>query len=140
MLKLLLSLYFISYFCYIFYTRTPDYFDGETSNAVITINPITKNAIANFKISAVDFNIDASYPLRKLKQGDKVEVIYLPSNPQTAAVYRFWGYWITWGELLMSVILLLGLYQLAVSITYNPTEAAVLDQMDKEEMPKTKYD
>ena len=140
MLKLLLSLYFTCYFCYIFYTRTPDYFDGETTTATISINPVTQKAIANFTLASITYSITANYPLRKLKQGDKVEIIYLPSKPEAAVVYSFWGYWITWGELVMSIILLLALYQLAVSITYNPTPEAIIDQMDKEDMPKTKYD
>jgi hypothetical protein len=40
----------------------------------------------------------------------------------------------------MSIILLLLLYQLAVSITYNPTQEAILDQVAIEDLPKSKYD
>jgi len=140
MLKLLLSLYFISYFCYIFYTRTPDYFDGETIAATNNINPTTQKATASFTISSKTYTIDTYYPFRQLKQGEKIQIIYLPSKPETAVVYSFWGYWITWGELLMSIILLLLLYQLAVSITYNPTQEAILDQVAIEDLPKSKYD
>lgn len=140
MLKLLLSLYFTCYFCYIFYTRVPDYFDGETVMATIKIDSKTSNALANYTIASKQYQINAEYPLRKLKDGETVELIYNPSKPEMAAVYSLWGYWFTWGELIMSVVLLLGLYKLATSITQNPTEQAIKDQMETIDEPKKKYD
>ena len=140
MLKLLLSLYFTCYFCYIFYTRVPDYFDGETVMATIKINSTTNNTFANYTIDSKQYQISADYPLRKLKDGESVELIYNPSKPEIAAVYSLWGYWFTWGELIMSVVLLLGLYKLATSITQNPTEQAIKDQMETADEPKKKYD
>jgi hypothetical protein len=140
MLKLLLSLYFTCYFCYIFYTRVPDYFDGETVMATIKIDGKTNKALANYIVASKQYEINADYPLRKFKDEEKVELIYNPSKPEMAAIYSLWGYWFTWGELIMSVVLLLGLYKLATSITQNPTEQAINDQMETTDEPKKKYD
>jgi hypothetical protein len=140
MLKLLLSLYFTCYFCYIFYTRVPDYFDGETVIATIKINQHTNQATAHYYIASNQYSFNANYPFRKLQDGEKVEVIYNPSKPETASLYSFWGYWFTWGELLMSSILLFALFQLAVSITNNPSENLVNESNDIADIPKRKYE
>jgi hypothetical protein len=108
--------------------------------ATIKIDSKTSNALANYTIASKQYQINAEYPLRKLKDGETVELIYNPSKPEMAAVYSLWGYWFTWGELIMSVVLLLGLYKLATSITQNPTGQAIKDQMETIDEPKKKYD
>ncbi len=119
----------------------PDYFDGETVIATVKIDSKESNAFANYTIASKQYVINVDYPLRKLKDGESVELIYNPSKPEMAAIYSLWGYWFTWGELIMSVVLLLGLYKLATSITQNPTEEALIDQLEiTDEEPKRKYD
>jgi hypothetical protein len=140
MLKLLLSLYFTCYFCYIFYTRVPDYFDGETVVATIKIDSKTNNATANYVIGSKRYCINANYPLRKLNEGENLEIIYNPSKPEMAAVYSLWGYWFCWGELLMSLILLFALFQLSESIIKNPAEDLLKGEEEIDEAPKRKYD
>ena len=140
MLKLLFSLYLICYCCYIFYTREPDYFDGETTQAIIQINEQTKTATATFLVANKIYTINANYFLRKLKNNQKIEIIYVPHHPEKAAVYSLWGYWVCWGELLMSTILLLALYQLSVSITQNPSAETIKSQQEIIDVPLKKYD
>lgn len=108
--------------------------------AIVKINSKTNDALANYTIASKQYQINADYPLRKLKDGESVELVYNPSKPEMAAVYSLWGYWFSWGELIMSVVLLLGLYKLATSITQNPTEQALKDQMETTDKPKKKYD
>jgi hypothetical protein len=117
----------------------PDYFDGETLMATVQVDSKTNHAFANYTIASKQYTINADYPIRKLKDGERIELIYNPAKPEMAAVYRLWGYWFTWGELMMSVVLLLGLYKLATSITQNPTEAALKDQMETPDEPQRKY-
>jgi len=138
MLKLLFSLYFTCYFCYIFYTREPDYFDGELVAAIIKIDSKTNKATANYTIALKQYSINANYPLRKLQDQERVEIIYNPSKPETASIYTLWGFWFTWSELIMSAVLLLGLFQLAVSINKNPTED-LLQEGVPDALPKRKY-
>jgi len=83
--------------------------------------------------------IDARYIFRKWKEGDTLEVIYETNNPEKAAVYGFWGYWITWGELVASMALLLGLLLVAVIVTKNPTPGALVEQLEYKEEKKRKY-
>jgi hypothetical protein len=109
--------------------------------ATIKIDGKTNKALANYIVASKQYEINADYPLRKFKDEEKVELIYNPSKPEMAAIYSLWGYWFTWGELIMSVVLLLGLYKLATSITQNPTEEALIDQLEiTDEEPKRKYD
>ena len=140
MLKLLFSLYLTCYACYIFYSREPDFFDGETVAATIIIDSKTKAATAVYNIENKSYSINADYLFRHFENLQSVELIYLPQHPQKADVYSLWGYWFRWGELLMSSILLLAMFQLAVSITKNPTALALANQQETDEIPKRKYE
>jgi hypothetical protein len=59
--------------------------------------------------------------------------------PAKGAVYHWWGYWITWQELIGGVVLIILLFQLAKAITQNPTPEALLEQMEYKEERKKKY-
>ena len=139
MFKLLLSLYIVCYSCIIFYSREPDYFDGETAHAIIKIDSLQSNATAIFAIKSIQYKVNANYPLRKLVDGQKVEVIYKIATPEKAVIYSIWGYWFKMGELLMSVILLFGFYYLTISITFNPSPEAIKELEDYVETPQRKY-
>lgn len=139
MYKLLIVLYVVCYACYIFYTREPDYFDGEIATATITIDQSTKSEFAVFTVMNKTYQVNASYPLRKLVQNEEVKVIYKVSEPEVAVVYGFWGYWFKWGELLMSSILLIALFYLSVSITNNPSPESLYHQQNYVETPQRKY-
>lgn len=120
MFKLVFTLYAVCYACFIFYTREPDYFDREIAKATIAIK--NKKAIAFYNVDAKTYSINADYILKSWKNNESTDVIYNPAHPEKACVYSIWGYWFTWGELLLSSVLLFFLYQLALSITKNPAE------------------
>ncbi|MCX6209449.1 MAG: hypothetical protein NTZ59_08050 [Bacteroidetes bacterium] len=138
MFRLVVTLYAICYACYIFYTREPDYFDGETTIASISISS-NKKAIASYKVDSKIYSIDADYVFRSLHQGEETTVIYNPAHPEKAAVYSIWGYWFTWGELLLSSVLLFLLFQLSVGIIKNPTEELSENDADDETYRQKKY-
>ncbi|HMZ45248.1 MAG TPA: hypothetical protein PLU36_00445 [Chitinophagaceae bacterium] len=130
---------------YIIYSRVPDYFDGETAPATIhwlkdsTTNTTIPKAV--FIHGKTKYEVDARYVLRSLPENKKLTVIYLVKKPQNAVVYSWWGYWITWGELLTSILLLVALFQVAVAITKNPTPEAVMEQLEYfNAAKKRKYD
>jgi len=141
--KALVSLYIVCLGCYILFTRQPDYFDGERSPAIIQFikDSATGTPVPNavYHDGRKEHKIDARYVFRKWKAGDTLEVIYETANPEKAAVYIFWGYWITWGELLASVVLLLGLFRVAVVVTKSPAPEAVAEQLEYKEEKKRKY-
>jgi len=129
---------------YILYSREPDYFDGEISSATIHWLPdsthSTKIPKAVFKQDTTEYAVDARYLFRNLSENKKVNVIYATTNPEKAVVYSWWGYWITWGELLMSFILLVALFQVAAAVTNKPTPEALLEQMSEPKVKRRKYD
>jgi len=136
-------LYLVCFGCYILFTRQPDYFDGEKSPAVIKWLP---DSISHKNIPQAVYSdglkqhaIDARYFLRNWKEGDKLEVIYESGSPDKAAVYAFLGYWITWGELLATILIYLALFQIAISVTKNPTPEALVEQLEYKEVKKRKY-
>ena len=143
MLKQLFILYLIIFGCYILWSRQPDYFDGEKYPATIQMqldsasNKVLPKAIYSIGINI--YSVNASYPLINYHANEKVEVIVEHEHPSSAVVYRFWGYWITWGELLTSIFMAVLLFQVAVSITKNPTAEALKEQLSYQPEKKTKY-
>jgi hypothetical protein len=144
MYKFISILYFVIFGLYIWFSRQPDYFDGEFAPATIVVvkdsasqKLVTK---ANFTVGTVAYQVDADYLFRNYQAGDKIAVIYELSNPKKAAVYAIWGYWLTLGELIASIVMWFVLFQVAVSITKNPTPEAVLEQLEYVPEKKTKYD
>ncbi|NCT95449.1 MAG: hypothetical protein GXC72_13560 [Chitinophagaceae bacterium] len=143
MYKGIFTLYLVCFGCYLLFTRQPDYFDGEKAPAAIQMRWDSASGKtlpkAVFQTRGKQYAIDASYPLLHPQAGDSVTVIYEVANPEKAAVYRFWGYWLGWGELIMSVILCAALFQVAVSVTSNPAPEAVIEQLEYKEEKKTRY-
>lgn len=95
--------------------------------------------MAIYSIGSKQYAVKANYLFQEYHHGEKLSVIVSHEHPERAAVYRFWGYWITWEELLASVVIAVLLFQVAVSITRNPTPEAVLEQMEYQPEKKTKY-
>lgn len=144
MTKSLIILYLIIFGCYIVWTRQPDYFDGEKYPATIQLiqNSATGKTIpmAFYSVGIHQYSIPAYYPLLTYRSNEKVTVIFESAHPSKAKVYRFWGYWILWEELMGSIIALFLLFQVAVSITNNPSEGALKEQLAYQPQKKTKYD
>jgi hypothetical protein len=141
--KAVTILYLVCFGAYIVFTRQPDYFDGEKSPA--TIHWVADQAgglkipKAVFQEGGRQYAIDARYFLREWKEGDRAVVIFEMDRPEKAAVYLFWGYWLSWGELMATVLIYIALFQIAVSVTRNPTAASLIEQLDFKEEKKRKY-
>lgn len=143
MYKGVFILYLVCFGCYLLFTRQPDYFDGVQVPAIVrkTVNmtdgkPVLK---AVFNTGTKEFAIDPHYIFRNIEEGQKLTVIYETGLPEKGAVYTFWGYWISWGELVMSVVLCFALFQIAVSVTNNPSPESLIEQMEFKEEKKKKY-
>lgn len=143
MYKSIFILYLVCFGCYLLFTRQPDYFDGVQVPAVITkqLDSLTNKSIfkAVFNTGTKEYSVDPHYLFRSIVEGQQLTVIYETGVPEKGAVYTFWGYWITWGELVMSVILCFLLFQIAVSVTSNPSPESVIEQMEFKEEKKKKY-
>ncbi len=134
MIKLLVFLYVLCFPLYVLFTRQPDWFDSVRTPAVIVER--NNELVARFHTVSDTLYAEASYPLRSVKAGDNVEVIYEASQPQYAAVYSTWGYWIKWGEILASLALLFTVYLAAREITAGPDPSAVIDQLEENDRPR----
>ena len=143
MFRSILILYIVCFGCYILFTRQPDYFDGEKSPGIIHLMKDSTSGLiipkAVYHDGKKEHAIDARYFLREFSEGQKVEVIYESGSPEKGAVYMFWGYWMTWGELLATVLIYIALFQIAVNVTKNPSAESLIEQLEFKEEKKRKY-
>ena len=144
MLKPIIPFYIICLSLYVFFTRQPDYQDGEFTPGIIhfikdnkTQKPVPK---AFFSVDKLQDTINAYYPLRHLSEGEPVTIIYQPSDPSKAAVYKLWGYWLQWDELLASVFIPFILFYAAKAITAGPAPEAIVEQLEMRKPGKRKFD
>src|SRR5690349_16595758 len=110
-------MYIICFPVYVLFSRQPDYFDGELTNATIhftkdSLGKLQPNAV--YSLNEKTYSIDAAYLFKHYSEGENVRVIYEASEPEKGAVYRVWGYWLRWVELLFSILLLVIMYRAAV--------------------------
>lgn len=138
-------IYIVILAVYLLFTRTPDFFEGETQKATIHFVKDSTGQTAPFAFyvnGKQHLKIDARYVLRSLSEGEERTIIYDTQQPQAAVIYTFWGYWITWQELIGSIVLWVALYQVARAITSNPTPEGLLSELedDKPKPRKPRYD
>ena len=145
MYKAFIPFYLICFGLFIFFTRQPDYADGEfTTGAIhfiadsVSQKPV---ATASFMVDKKSYVINAAYALRNLKEGEKVSIIYETSNPQQAAVYSWWGYWIKWNELIAWILIPFILLKITKEITNNPTPEALIEDIEMNKpVKRRRYD
>jgi len=144
MYKIAIILYLVVFSLYILFSRQPDFFDGELTKATIHfIKDSSANKVepyAFYRTGKKDYSVKASYFFRKFTEGQKVDLIFEASQPKQGAVYSWWGYWITIGEVLFSLGLLIGMFFIATSITKNPTPEALMEQLNYKPVKKRKYE
>ena len=139
MKTIVVILYIVCFGCYILFTRQPDYFEGQFAPGTIVRQG--NELVAEFSDGSITRY--ANVPYRFLQHpGRKVQVIYEASDPSKAKVYGVLGYWITFGELIASLVIVVALYYVAVSITSNPTPEALIEELEatKKKPRKPRYD
>ncbi|HVX50371.1 MAG TPA: hypothetical protein VHB48_09440 [Chitinophagaceae bacterium] len=146
--KTVVIIYLVIFALYILFTRTPDIFDSDTAAAIIHYAKDTTGAsipFANYKVGDKSLKLDARYLFRDYYDGDTCTIRYSTTRPEVAAVDAVWGYWLTWRELIASIVLAIVLWQMAKAITRNPTPEGLLSELEddgsRESKPrKRKYD
>jgi hypothetical protein len=140
--KLILTLYIVCFPLYILFSRRPDYFDGELTKGTIHFANDSTKKLQPYAVYSVDekkYLVNAAYLFKHYNEGETVSVIYETSQPEKGGVYSVWGYWLRWGELLFSILLLLVMYRAAVAITSNPTPESLIEQLEDKPVRKRKY-
>lgn len=139
-----MPLYLVCLFCYILFSRDPDYFDGEFAQATMVSlydefydKPVL---VAEFSDGYKKHYANVDHSLGEHQLGEKVTVIYESKNPNRAKEYTFIGYWMGLNELFWSLLLLAVSWSAAYSITQNPTPEALLEQLNYKEPDKPRYD
>jgi hypothetical protein len=137
--KKITPFYIICFGLYVLFSRHPDYQDGEITTGIIHYiqdsmqKPVAK---AIFIIDKSQDTINAAYPLRNLKEGQSVNIIYETSDPSKAAVYAWWGYWFQWDEILESIFIIFVLLFAAKAITAKPTPEVLVGELETGEAKK----
>jgi len=130
----------------VYYTREPDYGDSDfTKGNIHFVNDSgsnRKDPVAFFTFLHEQYTVKADYLFKTYTEGQKVDIIYNTSDPSDASVYSLWGYWIRWKEVLAFVAVFVGLYQVAVALTSNPTPEALIEELEgmKKKPRRKKYD
>lgn len=144
MFKSAIILYVTCYSLYILFSRQPDFFDGEQTIGTIHF---VKDSSSAALVPTVQFSdgrnphsANAAYIFRSYVEAQKVPVIYEASQPEKAAVFSWWGYWITWTESLFSLLILVVFYFAAVSITSNPDAETVKARESYVPQKRRKYE
>ncbi len=121
------------------FTRQPDYFDSERTIGIIIQH--NNRLIAQFAEAGNIYYAVVPYEFLH-HSNERVEVIYETSDLSKAKQYGVLGYWITFGELIVSLIIISVLYYVAVSVTNNPTSEALIEEMEmgKRKPKRPKYD
>ena len=146
MIKLVAILFFACYPLFVFYTREPDFQDSDYTkgNIHFTLDSQSHQTepFAVFTFMRQVYTVKASYLFKSYSEGQKVDIIYDTNDPSDASVYSLWGYWIRWKELLAFIAIFVGLYQVAVALTSNPTPEALLEELEgmKKKPRRKKYD
>ena len=120
------------FFCYVLFSRVPDYFEGEFVNGTVstaTFSVKNKRPVLTVRYKVGDepytYQTNAWFISRHIP-GQTVTMIYNPSDPSIASVYAFVGYWITWNELFFTALVFIILFICAVIITgKNATDSTV---------------
>lgn len=143
MYKAVATIYIVCFVCYALFSRVPDYFDGEFIKGVVTNASFSDQKgspelTIDYRVGSETFHYKTEmWFLKKYKQGDAVEIIYNPSNPSSACIYAFIGYWIKWPELMFTAFFFIILFVSAVFITGKNNTPAIKND---DERRKRRYD
>ncbi len=143
MYKAITILYLVCFFCYVLFSRVPDYFYGDFIQGIVTEAAFSKEE--NRPKLVVTYNVGNEklkyttdmWFLTHYTRGQVVTIIYNPDHPAVSCIYAFIGYWIKWPELIFTSLFFILLFLAARSITgENSIEPATGDEPQK----KRKYD
>ena len=138
MIKSAIILFLILFLTYLPFSRVPDYFDSETTPAIIEQkgNQIVASFIENKKAYQVVLDTNKF----KHKIGQRVEIIYELSQPEHAKLKQAWGYWWQTKELLFAGGIFMVLLGVAFATTHKPHPDALKEQLDYKKENTSKYD
>jgi hypothetical protein len=137
LVKSSIILFLTCFFIYLPFSREPDYFDSETTPAIIVVKGGMVVAAYNEFGKPYDLILDKQ--LYGTKIGEKVIVRYELSHPEKAVINKAWGYWFIGKEIAWSFGIFAVLLGAAYATTNQPHPDALAEQLNYKQENKTKY-
>ena len=125
------------------FSRVPDYFEGEftvgtVSKAEFSVKDSHPVLVVVYQVENEKFTYTTNkWFLTSHVPGQKITLIYNPSNPAIVSIYGLIGYWINWDELFFTGIVFIILFIAAVIITGKNNGSGPATQQQNR---KRKYD
>jgi hypothetical protein len=137
LVKSSIILFLTCFFIYLPFSREPDYFDSETTPAIIVAKGESVVAVYNEFGKPYDLILDKR--LYGASLGQKVIVRYELSHPERAVINKAWGYWFIGKEIAWSFGIFAVLLGAAYATTNQPHPDALAEQLNYKQENKTKY-
>jgi hypothetical protein len=122
---------------YLPFSRTPDYFDSDTTPALIEAHG--DSVFAVFKEAGKTYSVTLDQKTFQSKMGSRIDIRYELSAPEHAKINQILGYWLVSKELLGAVFILLVLLIAAYATTHRPDAAALKEQIEFKKEDAGKY-
>lgn len=137
MIKSVLILFIACFLTYLPFSRTPDYFDSDTTPAIIEAKRGSVYAV--FKEAGKTYRVALDQKLYQSKVGSRIQIRYELSAPEHAKVNQFIGYWLEPKEVLGATCILLVLLIAAYATTHRPDPASLKEQVEFKKEDTGKY-
>ena len=140
MIKSAIILFLFCFLVYLPFSRIPDYFDSETTQASVVQlkTPKGSKVVAIFTEYGKTYIINIDSATYASQLGKKIELIYEESHPQKAVVNKIVGYWLKPMELFWSFGIFAGLLIIAYATTHQPQSSEVVNSLNSTTKPKNK--
>jgi hypothetical protein len=137
LIKSVLILFIACFLSYLPFSRTPDYFDSDTTPALIEAK--VDSVFAVFKESGKTYRVQLDQKRFQSSIGTRIEIRYELSAPQHAKVNQLIGYWLEPKELLGALSILIFLLIAAYATTHRPDPASLKEQIEFKKEDTGKY-
>jgi len=137
LIKSVLILFIACFLTYLPFSRTPDYFDSDTTPALIEAKGDSLFAV--FKEAGKVYRISIDPKDFKTRIGSRIEIRYELSAPEHAKVNQLIGYWLVTKELLGALSILIVLLIAAYATTHRPDPASLKEQIEFKKEDSGKY-
>lgn len=137
MIKSAIILFITCFLLYLPFSREPDYFDSETTPAIIELKE--GKVYAKYSEFGKSYMIELDPVVYRSMVGNRIEVRYELSHPEKATVNRAWGYWFIAKEMGWSFGIFTVLLGVAFATTNKPHPDALAEQLSYKEEIKSKY-
>ncbi len=137
MIKSVLILFIACFLTYLPFSRTPDYFDSDTTPALIEAKGDSLFAV--FKEAGKVYRISIDPKDFQTRIGSRIEIRYELSAPEHAKVNQIIGYWVEPNELLGALSMLIVLLIAAYATTHRPDPASLKEQIEFKKEDTGKY-